>query len=252
MAFAIYLIRMVEEMDERGWRSKARTTEKGRKYGGNKISTTYIYNMLRNPIYIGQIRHKDKIYPGEHKPIISQELWDKVHAMLPKDSQVKAALPVRSKMPAILKGLIFDMNGNALTPGYTRKTHKVYRYYINTSAIKHGYDSCEIKSLPAEDIENFLIAKVRELVSMPEIIHKVHQEARKQDGLVTLDYIRDALGDFNGVWQHLFPLEKARIMQLIVSRIVVSPQGMHITFHPGGLLNLCEQITPRQKKEKAA
>jgi site-specific DNA recombinase len=32
--------------------------------------------MLQNRIYRGEIVHKERSYPGEHTPIIDQELWD--------------------------------------------------------------------------------------------------------------------------------------------------------------------------------
>ncbi|MBX9727037.1 MAG: hypothetical protein K2X09_07210, partial [Rickettsiales bacterium] len=164
------------------------------------------------------------------------------------DSIEKKKLPITSKMPAILKGMIFDQDDNAMTPSFTKRGDKLYRYYVNTRAMKHGYDEVAVKLLPAEEIENFVIAKVRELIDTPDMIAKVHQQARKEDGTITVDYIRDALGDFNNLWRHLFPLEKARILQLLVSKIVVSPHGLHITFHKNGLYSLCEQITPRQKE----
>jgi DNA invertase Pin-like site-specific DNA recombinase len=36
-----------------------------------------LYTMLRNPLYLGLIRHKTAIYPGEHAGIIDQVTWDK-------------------------------------------------------------------------------------------------------------------------------------------------------------------------------
>ena len=149
-------------------------------------------------------------------------------------------------MPAILKGIIFDAEGNALTPTFTRKTRKIYRYYINVKAIKHGRDTCDIKTFPAEEIENFVIAKIRELIVTPEILSKIHIQAKLKDGQITLDYVRDSLQDFNRIWEHLFPIEKARIVQLIISRITVSTQGIQINFHASGLLNLCHQLGKKQ------
>jgi site-specific DNA recombinase len=65
-------------------------------------------------------------------------------------------------MPAILKGILFDSQGNALTPTFTRKRgNKIYRYYVNIKAIKQGRDSCDIKTFPADEIENFVLAKMQ-------------------------------------------------------------------------------------------
>jgi len=242
------LLHVVEVLEKKNCRTKLRTFANGKKSGGNKISNKQVYDTLNNPVYIGKIRHKDKVYDGEHKPIITQELWDNVHALTKKDS--KAKLPVRTEMPAILKGIIFDDAGNALTPTFTRKrSNKIYRYYTNVKAIKHGYDTCDIKSFPAEDLENFIIAKIREMVSAPEMMNKIHQHAKKRDGLVTLDYVRDSLQDFNAVWEHLFPIEKARLVHLIINRITVSTHGVEINFQPNGVVKMCQQL--RRKTEAA-
>ena len=242
------LLKVVKILDAKNYRSKTRMFG-DKKAGGQKISNKAVYDILNNQIYIGKIRHKDKLYDGEHKPIITQEMWDKVRAFSKKGSLEKSKLPIRTEMPAILKGIIVDGDGSALTPSFTRKGSKIYRYYINVKAIKHGYDSCEIKNFPAEEIEDFVIAKIRELIVTPEIISKIHSQAKKQDASITLDYVRDNLQDFNRVWEHLFPVEKTRIVQLIISRIIVTTLGIQINFHPSGLLNLCHQLG---KKEEVA
>jgi site-specific DNA recombinase len=40
------------------------------------ISITGIYNIIKNPIYIGKIRYKGQLYDGKHKPLIRQEIWN--------------------------------------------------------------------------------------------------------------------------------------------------------------------------------
>ena len=46
------------------------------------IDKGYVYKLLNNRIYLGEAVHKGTAYPGEHEAIISQALWDKVHAIL--------------------------------------------------------------------------------------------------------------------------------------------------------------------------
>ncbi len=245
------LLKLQAALNERGWVTKARTKEDGTTTGGKEMSNVYIHRVLNNPVYVGKIKHKDNIYKGDHERIISEDLWAKVHGLLPRDSIERKKLPVTSKMPAILKGIIFDQDDNAMTPSFTRKRDRLYRYYVNTRAMKRGYETVAVKILPAEEIENFVVGKIRELIDTPEMIMKVHQQARREDGSITLEYIRDALGDFNNLWQHLFPLEKGRIIQLVVRKVVVSPHGLHINFHKNGFAALCEQVIPRLKEDAA-
>src|SRR6202046_3265933 len=39
-----------------------------------------LYTMLRNPLYLGLIRHKTEIYPGEHAGIVDRVIWDKAQS----------------------------------------------------------------------------------------------------------------------------------------------------------------------------
>jgi Recombinase len=35
-----------------------------------------IYELLSNPVYIGEIRHRKERHPGQHEPIVERELWE--------------------------------------------------------------------------------------------------------------------------------------------------------------------------------
>ncbi len=67
----------------------------------------------------GEAVHKGQSHPGEHKAIISQDLWDKVHAIF-QESPRKRAAKTRAQTPALLKGLIFGPTRRAMTPAHTR------------------------------------------------------------------------------------------------------------------------------------
>jgi len=47
---------------------------------GRRISPGALHVILRNPIYTGRIRYKERIVPGNHAPIVDQELFDRVQA----------------------------------------------------------------------------------------------------------------------------------------------------------------------------
>jgi DNA invertase Pin-like site-specific DNA recombinase len=74
-------------LDARGIVSKRRTFANGTTRGGVPISRGALYQILRNPIYRGQIPHKGRLYPGNHQAIISAELWEAVQSRLIAQSQ---------------------------------------------------------------------------------------------------------------------------------------------------------------------
>jgi site-specific DNA recombinase len=72
-----------EELDVQGLTSKRRTSASGRLRGGKPFSRGALYLMLQHRIYRGEMVHKERSYPGEHAPIIDQELWDAVQVQPP-------------------------------------------------------------------------------------------------------------------------------------------------------------------------
>jgi hypothetical protein len=71
-----------EELDAQDLASKSWMSASGRHWGGKPFARGALYLMLQNRIYRGEIVHKERSYPGEHTPIIDQELWDTVQARL--------------------------------------------------------------------------------------------------------------------------------------------------------------------------
>src|SRR5437764_5368474 len=48
----------------------------------NLFARGALYDLLRNRLYLGEIRHHDLWYPGEDEGIVPRELWNKVQAQL--------------------------------------------------------------------------------------------------------------------------------------------------------------------------
>jgi hypothetical protein len=72
---------------------------------------------------------KDKHYLGEHKAIIEPQLWDAVQARLAANA-VERSNGGRAKSPSLLAGLLFDADGNRMTPTHAVKKGRRYRYYV--------------------------------------------------------------------------------------------------------------------------
>jgi len=59
-----------------------------------KVSSSSMYTIIKNPVYIGKIRYKGQIYEGKHKPLISEELWNKANNVTIPIDQTKDTEPV--------------------------------------------------------------------------------------------------------------------------------------------------------------
>src|SRR6202048_18517 len=109
-----------EELDAQGLRSKWWTSASGRLWGGKPFARGALYLLLHNRIYRGEIVHKERSYPGEHKPIIDQQLWDAVQARLVGNAAQRNA-GGRAAQPSLLAGLLFDGDGKRMTPSHAIK-----------------------------------------------------------------------------------------------------------------------------------
>lgn len=154
--------RMKQELDLEGIASKVITYKSGENAGGKKFSRGALYALLSNPIYVGQIRHKDKTYEGQHEGIISESLWRDVQSQLEQQATVNKGRKV-SRHINLLKGLLFDEEGTLYTPSYTIKSKMQYRYYISQNVLKlKSKPDGLLSRIPAQEIEDAVERGIRQ------------------------------------------------------------------------------------------
>jgi site-specific DNA recombinase len=147
----------------------------------------------------------------------------------------------------LLRGLIFAPGGHAMTPSHTRKAGKLYRYYVATDAIRQGYAECTVRSVPAAELEEAVVAQVRHLLQTPEIIARTWAAAKHEVELPEREAVR-TVTDFAPLWDELFPAEQARIVRLLVERIDLAPDGIQVRLRAEGLQTLVEELQSREAK----
>lgn len=58
------------------WVQNVDYKEISKKFG---ISASTIYQIIKNPVYLGKIRYKGQLYNGKHKPLIEEELFNQAN-----------------------------------------------------------------------------------------------------------------------------------------------------------------------------
>ncbi|MFA7387582.1 MAG: recombinase family protein, partial [Thiohalobacteraceae bacterium] len=216
---------------------------------GKPIDKGFLYKLLRNRVYIGEAVHKGTSYPGEHRAIIDQPLWDQVHAILQESPRQRAA-NTRTQTPALLKGLIFTATGIAMTPTATKKGSRLYRYYTSMDAIRNraGEGTDGFVRLNAGMVEGAVIQHIRSLLRTPEIVTRAVETARRTDPDIDEHDVVTALAGFDGLWESLFPAEQARIARLLIERVTVSSDGLAVDLRTEGLGSVIrEMVAPKQE-----
>lgn len=118
---------LIRELDARGIRTRVRKLASGTNVRGIPYTTGPVAHLLGNRVYLGEINHRDKSYPGEHEPIISAELFNAVQEVRRSNASRKTRGYERSG--ALLADLIYDDAGNRMTPVHANKGGVRYRYY---------------------------------------------------------------------------------------------------------------------------
>lgn len=208
---------------------------------GKPITKGFLYRLLNNRAYLGEAVHKGKSYPGEHDAIIDQEMWDAVRTILKESPRVRANRS-RANTPALLKGLLWGADGAAFSPSHTRKNGKLYRYYVSQTLLRHGAGSCTVGRVSAAEIEGTVVDQLRAVFRQPEIIVGAWKSGVKHARGMTEAEARDALNSLDPMWDELFPAEQARIVQLLVDRIIVGSAGLDVRLRVDGLGALVREL----------
>lgn len=143
-----------------GITTRTRRLADGRTIGGIPFTRGPLAYLLRNRFYIGEVRYKGEIFPGEQPPILDRALFDAVQARL--DQQRTHHTAARHASGSILAGLIFDAHGQRMTPTCAIKNGVRYRYYTSASLNQGGQARAgDLSRVPAGEIEGLVLAAVR-------------------------------------------------------------------------------------------
>ena len=111
---------------------------------------------------------------------MTNAVWQRTQTLLERNRRSGGA-EVRNKFGAILKGLIRCTACDcAMVPSHTTRGQKRYRYYVCSNAQKRGWEKCPAKSIPAPEIERFVVVQIRRVGQSPELISATVAQAQAQ------------------------------------------------------------------------
>jgi hypothetical protein len=153
----------VEHITRLGYGTKLRRRKDGSTVGGKPFDKGRVSSILHNPIYLGKIRYRDRLYPGRHEAIVTSEQWDRVHLILAEHRLFRNS-PRNNKNRFSLAGIIrCGICGGAMTPTFTSKGSRRYRYYACRNRQARNLTSCRNPSVPAAELERFVHRKLHAL-----------------------------------------------------------------------------------------
>jgi site-specific DNA recombinase len=228
------LLAVVKEVNERGWTKKSWQNGKGVFRNGRPFDKVCLQRLLINPLYIGQVKLHGDTYPGLQDPLVDEKTFKRVQELLDYNRNSQGVGPgTRNKHGALLNGLIkCGVCGMAMAHSYAKRGARRFRYYRCTTAQKQGRDACAAPSLPAADIEEFVVEQIRRVARDPELAREVFVEALSpqegesaQPSEMDFDRMLSALVEFDDAWDVLAPEKRPQLFVTLIRRVVCAPDG---------------------------
>jgi len=143
---------------------------------GKRWASCQIISKLKNPVYIGKIKRNGTVYDGNHKAIVSEEIWDKAQIQLEerrknyskRRSNGSKFLFTGPTKCGICGANIYGMTG-------TGKNKQKCGYYICGGRKRFG--TCEKKNIPQPLLETAIIRQVTGLLSNSDLFQDVEKKA---------------------------------------------------------------------------
>ena len=201
-----------------GVTSKRRIMRDGSIAGDKPINRGALYYLLQNRLYLGEIVHKEKSYPGKHEDIVDEALWDEVQAILAANTNGERRKEARQ--PSLLTGLVVDEQGESLTPSHAVKKGRRYRYYVSHHLITEG-KRAERKGwrIPAADLEGLVVTRLKgwlgDEAAVSEIVENDPLDPSAHAALIT------SAKAITKRWPELKPHQAKAYLNALLQRVIV-------------------------------
>ena len=168
--------RIVQQLNQRGYK-----TREGCAWLGN-----YVNKIINNPAYAGYTtydeaayeerlpsrlpRHKQALFPGQHEPLITSELWHKAQQIKETENTI------RRPHPGMKPNASFSLTGIVRCPSCGSRligkwaSHSARRYYICSRRHTGGADLCSFPLVDAIGLQREVWRWLHEILASPEFV----------------------------------------------------------------------------------
>ncbi len=194
----------------------------GQEYGGVPFSRGNLHRILTNPVYLGKMTHFNKVFDGQHPAIIEQSLWDAVQARIADNRQSHEQRP-KAASDSLLTGIIYDSDGQKLSPSHSQKQAKRFRYYISQALVNDSsVQNSQGLRLPAQELEHLVINSMVDWLSNSNaILNELHPEPEQIENIMA-----KALQLTNALKGHAS--QQHYLIRQLVERVIVNTESVEI------------------------
>ena len=192
-------------------------TEKGYRHKYDEWEAKTIRNVLKNPLNVGWIKHRDKLFKGIHKPIFDQETYDAIMEIM-NERKEKYGTTVKPHT-TLLGGMIYCKHCGAryAKNNYNGKTW-VYSCYSRSKKMKKMIKdpNCKNKTYKMLDLDFMIISAITELSLNPDYIEQMRDEKPINDVSEKIKTINAEIKSINSQISNLMDLYSLESMPINV------------------------------------
>ena len=156
-------------------------SEKGYRHKHGEWSASGMRRVLANPVYIGMIKNRDKLYKGLHEPLFDEEYFNKLQELL-KDrrEQFGTTKPHQS----LLGGLLYCKNCGGR---YARQSYNgnfyAYMCYSRSKKMKKMIKdpTCKNKNYKVEVLDTAILDEIHKLAVDPNRVEELRENRPVND-----------------------------------------------------------------------
>ena len=138
----------------------------GKTRGGVPFGRGALSYFLRNRFFIGEVKYRGEILPGEQPAILDSALFEAVQQKLSAHQSHKTL--TRQNSDHLLKDLLFDDAGHRMIATHATKAGMRYRYYVSQPR-RHGEARTaalgSVSRVPAPEIEQAIISALQKTIT---------------------------------------------------------------------------------------
>ncbi|MBV7258981.1 recombinase family protein [Erythrobacter crassostreae] len=221
---------LVQELARDGIVSKRRTSKRGNVSGGVPIKRGALKYLLSNPIYVGEVRHKEKTYPGLHEAIVDRETFDAVQTKL-KERTSPGSAAGNQRRVALLAGMIRDDRARPMSPTHTKNHGRRYTYYASNM---NDDDEAPALRLPASEIEQSIRRAIAKWLRANANIQRLAASRSADEKKRVFETTERLAADV----EHLPASKASEVLNRLALRVVVNENEINGSFEPATALEL--------------
>lgn len=181
------------------------------------------------------VHHKGELHDGRHAAIVDKALWNSVQDKLGSSRQVKKAR-ASAKYPSLLGGLLYDDQGNRMSPTYTRRENRHYAYYISQAVLQYREEEGgSVLRVPAKSLDDTVSQLLVALFSSAERLLDLLRPHALPPHL--LDTAIQAGARLGREWTSLPVSEQVPLINQWVSKVVLSHREVRVLIVQEHLVN---------------